>query len=590
MAPAAFLLLASCFASALADAVQVNPPSSPPGDNVTAVYSNFFGISFELSFINYYLGNDTNSIPQPVLNYLGALHNRSSDRPLRLRLGGNSMDSSTYVPDQQQILVFTNPAANVNDQTVSFGSVLFDVMNTTGTMLGGIEWLIGLSLLDPNSTNVPLLAGDAQKYLGDGLDAYILGNEPDLYASHGDRPGMANYSVYDYVGDYWVATNNLENTPTDGNVLDLDKIAGPTICCDWDLNAVLTSGWLSDFQDRLKYITLQHYPQNNCFGSYQYHLDYYMSHTQTVVLAQWQQPGLQAIASTPSNQRKPVLMDEFNSASCGGVPESNMFGVGLWTADYALQMASVGYSGAYLHTREPGVSYNPLEPPAGDAGGAGAWGTNTNFYAMLAVTEALANANGSRVVDLGVDGSQSDFGAVHAGYAVYDQATARVHALALFNYANASAAATDFALPAALFDAAPLPAAVLVRYLSAPSATETTNVTWGNFTYAGVGDGTPVAAAAAAATQWTDRTYACDGGCTVQVPGPGMAVVFVGGAPSTTGAATAAANVTQSGGAAGPSSTGGSDGTNTTKTGAASEGCVANIWTLLAGLLLMTVM
>ncbi len=34
----------------------------------------------------------------------------------------------------------------------------------------------GLSLRDPNSTNIPLLAGDAQKALGDKLDAFLLGN------------------------------------------------------------------------------------------------------------------------------------------------------------------------------------------------------------------------------------------------------------------------------------------------------------------------------------------------------------------------------------------------------------------------------
>lgn len=577
MARAAALLLSPFFASAFAQAaIQVSPPAAPPGDNVTAVYSNFFGISFELSFINYYLGNDTASMPQPVLNYLGALHNRSSDRPLRLRLGGNSMDSSTYVPDQQQLLMFTDPNANVNDQPVSFGSALFDVMGSLGTKVGTVEWLIGLSLRDPNSTNIPLVAGDAQKHLGDALDAYLLGNEPDLYTSHGNRPGMANYTVYDYVGDYWVATGNLQHTPTDGDVLKLDKIAGPTICCAWDLDGVLTSGWYTSFQDVLKYITLQHYPQNNCFGHYEYHLDYYMSHTQTVMLAKWQEPGLQIIASTPSDQRKPVLMDEFNSASCGGVPESNMFGVGLWTADYALQMASVGYSGAYLHTREPGVSYNIFDPPHSFPGGPGTWTTNTNFYAMLAVTEALQNANGTRVVDLNIDNSQSDYAAVHAGYALYDKNTGAPHALALFNYANASAQSTDFALPKDFFAAGAGP--VMVRYLSAPTATETANVTWGNFTYSGVGDGMPVAAT----TQWTDRTYACADGCTVQVPGPGMAVVFITGPPSTT-------NTTGTTSSPSGTSSGGSDGAKETNLfNAAPSGHQANTWawTLLAGLTL----
>lgn len=253
-----------------------------------------------------------------------------------------------------------------------------------------------------------------------------------------------------------------------------------------------------------------------------------MAHSNTVNLGAWQKPGLDYLASLPAAQQKPVLMDEFNSASCGGVPESNMFGVGLWSADYALQMASVGYTAAYLHTREHGVSYNIWDPPAGPAGAAGAWTTNTNWYAMLAVTEALGDPNGSRVVDLNVANSVSDPKALTAGYAVYDAMSSNVHSIVLFNYANASAAGTDFALPAAFFGAGS--DSVLVRYLSAPTATETTNITWGNLTYAGVADGNAVQTQ----TQWPDKTYSCTGGCTVSVPGPGLAVVFAGGVPDTT--------------------------------------------------------
>lgn len=74
----------------------------------------------------------------------------------------------------------------------------------------------GLSLRNPNDTNIPLVAGDAQKYLGDDLDAYLVGNvrldyylyivsltpfqEPDLYTTHGNRPNLKNYTVNDYIG------------------------------------------------------------------------------------------------------------------------------------------------------------------------------------------------------------------------------------------------------------------------------------------------------------------------------------------------------------------------------------------------------
>ncbi|KAI0700786.1 glycoside hydrolase family 79 protein [Cytidiella melzeri] len=524
------LLSLSCLAtSTLAASVQVNAPSAAPGDNVTAVFPNFMGISLELSFINDYFGNDTASIPQSTLNYLAALHQRGGGQPVRLRLGGNSMDSSTYIPDQQQVISFTDPTANVNDQPVTYGQVLFDIMKTTSDTVNS-QWLMGLSLRDANSTNTPLVAGDAQKILGDDFDAALLGNEPDLYTAHGNRPLLANYTVNDYIGDYWVATENLGNT-TDGDFLSLNKISGPTICCSWDFESVLTSGWLDDFSSHLKYLTLQHYPQDHCFGSYKYHLDYYMSHTNTVNLAQWQGPALAYLSTLPPAQRKPLLMDEFNSASCGGIPESNMFGMALWTADYALQMASVGYSAAYLHTRERGVLYNLFDPPA-VAGGA--WTTNPNFYAMLAVNEALQSAggSGSRVVDLNVGGSVTDYSAVQAGYAVYDAKKEGVSSVVLFNYANASMQSTDFVLPASLFSAAGSGEAA-VRYMTAGTATETTQLTWGNLTYAGVGDGTAVTAPATLNAEWTsDKTVSCSGGCTVQVPGPGMAVVFVAGAPS----------------------------------------------------------
>ncbi len=293
---------------------------------------------------------------------------------------------------------------------------------------------------------------------------------------------------------------------------------------------------------------------HSCFGSYQFHLDYYMSHAQTGALAAWQEPGLNLLSQTPANTRKPILMDEFNSASCGGVPESNMFGVGLWSADYALQMASVGYSGAYLHTREHGVTYKVFDPPAGPAGAAGTWTTNPNFYAMLAVTEALQNSNGSRVVDLNLENSVSDYSAVAAGYAVYDASSpSNVHSLVLFNYANASAQGSDYTLPASFF--AGSGGNVLVRYMTAPSATETTNISWGNQTYGGVADGVPVPIK----SQWDDQTVSCSSGCTVQVPGPGMAVVFVQAAPQTTAAtnsSSATQSGSQSGSAASPSNTG----------------------------------
>lgn len=60
-----------------------------------------------------------------MVNYLSAIRNHTGAQPIRLRLGGNSMDSATYVANQTDILVFTDPNANPNDQPVNFGPVLW---------------------------------------------------------------------------------------------------------------------------------------------------------------------------------------------------------------------------------------------------------------------------------------------------------------------------------------------------------------------------------------------------------------------------------------------------------------------------------
>ena len=138
---ALFLLLAA--QSSLA-AVTVSPPASSPSSSANVVFSDFLGLSVELSFVNYYLGNDSSQLPQPVVRYLSALRARGSgDRSVRLRLGGNSMDSSTFVPDQNQILELTDPNANVNDQPVDFGPQLFDVMKAASSAVGGVQYLVG---------------------------------------------------------------------------------------------------------------------------------------------------------------------------------------------------------------------------------------------------------------------------------------------------------------------------------------------------------------------------------------------------------------------------------------------------------------
>ncbi|KAG6869333.1 hypothetical protein C0993_000086 [Termitomyces sp. T159_Od127] len=229
-------------------------------------------------------------------------------------------------------------------------------------------------------------------------------------------------------------------------------------------------------------------------------------------------------------------MSEFNSASCGGVPTiSDTFAVGtLWTIDYALQMAAVGYSAAYLHTRERGISYNLFAPPDGPNGIPGDWVTNPPYYALIATAEALQTTDGigSVVVDLNIANSKTDKKATVAGYAVYDSKGSSVEQFVLFNYANVSnfpdtsAATATFSLPASAFITSNK-TGVTVKYLSASGLAEKYNIAWGGQSLAGVGNGILQDNNATWVVQ--NQQLECTNGCSVSVPGAAMAVVFAGG-------------------------------------------------------------
>lgn len=149
-----------CLAVPATTPIPISVPSSPPTRNV--VGQNFLGISFELSFMNLYcklflsgfhsplpltcltVGNDTSTIPPTIINYLSLLQSRVGNNPLRIRIGGNSMDSSVYVPTQTSPMTQSiNNSSDSNDQPVNFGPVLWDVLDQVGSSIGGATYLIG---------------------------------------------------------------------------------------------------------------------------------------------------------------------------------------------------------------------------------------------------------------------------------------------------------------------------------------------------------------------------------------------------------------------------------------------------------------
>lgn len=53
------------------------------------------------------------------------------------------MDDSTYNSSQLEMIAFPSAAKNVNDQPVTYGPTLYDVLAELSTKIGGAQYLIG---------------------------------------------------------------------------------------------------------------------------------------------------------------------------------------------------------------------------------------------------------------------------------------------------------------------------------------------------------------------------------------------------------------------------------------------------------------
>lgn len=213
----------------------------------------------------------------------------------------------------------------------------------------------------------------------------------------------------------------------------------------------------------------------------------------------------------------------------------------MWTLDYVFQLASVGYSGAYIHTREAGITYNLFDPPAASSSSSN-WTTMPTYYALLPAAEALNAQNGTFVMDLNVNNNSQS--STLAGYGLYDGKSSALYAMVFFNFADAGNGTASF--PMSVGDASPT---LLVRMLTAPSVEEKSNVSWGGKTFNGVGDAVMIESGFA-----PDQQVQCNSSCNIEVPSPGVAVVWLDASKQNSGSnSSSSSSSTDQSGAAGPS-------------------------------------
>lgn len=186
--------------------------------------------------------------------------------------------------------------------------------------------------------------------------------------------------------------------------------------------------------------------------------------------------------------------------------------------DYVLGLAANNFTAAYIHTREPGITYDIFTYPNTTSVSNSGWKTGPQYYSLLLLAEAFTtlgspSSTGSVVVDLNLDNPTSV-----ASYAIYDaNALSIPRTLVLFNFANGTSSST-FTLPSGLAPSGNLK--TRVRTMTAPTLNEQSSK---NIKYAGQ----TVDGSGSIKGKMKENNVKCQGGCDIEVPGPGVALVVL---------------------------------------------------------------
>ncbi|KAH7922605.1 glycoside hydrolase family 79 protein [Leucogyrophana mollusca] len=487
---------------------------------------SFLGYSIEFSVIDQVLGINSSFLQVPFLNLMANIRERAGE--VHIRVGGNTQETATLVENLPGGVMMAKETGDTGDVTQT-PALLYtaEVLNLLGNIsaLVDVKWFLGIPFNDTNNLRLGIAEVGEAVLSGPGyLLGFQVGNEPDLYAAHGNRP--STYSPYDYFGEFGVV---VEAIAKDTSIPVRDNLVAPSVSGTWSPEMVWNTGFISSYSSSLGYLAVEHYPSDNCYAEYgtgtpvdpQTAFPSYLNHN----------AGIDIIApylnSTAIAQQvgKPFMMLETNTASCGGFPGiSDSFGATLWALDYGLQMASSNFSGAMLHVGGQDVYYNPFTPPPTNQSSYHQWTIGAIYYSTLVVAEAFGSSGTAQIIDLNV----SSGNIYTPGYAIYDNGgPAR---LVLMNYVTDPSGASDITATFSIGggdtgQANGTPAQVQVKYLQAPSVSEKYNITWAGQTF-----GANFESDGRLQGTLSINTVSCDQStntCSVTVPAPGAALVFL---------------------------------------------------------------
>jgi hypothetical protein len=301
--------------------------------------ANFVGLSYEtqqLSETNFFSPANTGLIQQ-----LKALSPHGV-----LRIGGNTSDVGWWeaTPDTKKPPLPANvklqtPKDEKNPEELAY-AVLPEAVKNLRAFLDATGWtcIYGINL----GTNTPELAADqaafAAKTLGDKLEYFQVGNEPDGFPRR--FRDKATWNANTYLDD-WLPVAKAIQAAVPSARFGLPDVAGNV-------------GWLPTIADRLA--SIQH-PNIAALTHHYYFTGPPSNPNATIPKLLHPDPKVQRYAdltrAAAAKLHVPYRMTEGNSCYRGGKPGfSDVFAASLWAADYMLTLASMGYAGVNLHGGE----------------------------------------------------------------------------------------------------------------------------------------------------------------------------------------------------------------------------------------------
>ncbi|KAJ4474775.1 glycoside hydrolase family 79 protein [Lentinula lateritia] len=518
-----------------------NLQSNPTGLSITQSGA-FMGFSVEMSVAN----QVCESILQvPFLNLLATISQRAG--AVRVRVGGNSQDTASEVATLDDGKVLEKDLSGVTNPTETpplvFTPDLLYMMRNISDFVN-VRWFVGIPFNDSSNFRLEI-AQSAQEILGDYLMGVQAGNEPDLYAAHGHR--SSNYSQYDYVGELGSLIDDMSqysNLSIAQNLLLIPSVSGT-----WTPEEVWDTGVMDTYSSNIAWMSVEHYPTDNCYAQFGTGTPRnatelwptYLMHSSAQSLVQ---PYLNS-TTYAQTKGKPFIMFETNTASCGGFPGiSDVFGAALWGLDYGLLMAASNFSGGMFHVGGESVYYN-VAPPTNQSSFR-EWTVGPVFYSSLVIAEALGPSNQSQVLEVGAE-NQSTY---TPNYVIYENG--QPVRMVLINFLSDSSGSSNYTANIAIGggqtgQSNTTPSQVTVKYLTALSVSQKGDYSWAGQTFGGNFDSD----GRLGGTE-SIQTIPCDQSaqvCSVSVPAPGAALVFLTnelteteGAPSTTFATTTVTN------------------------------------------------